>query len=640
MSEEVYPAGNIRQCYQQWAELTNDPTILGIVDGIHLEFTALPVQNREPKIINFSEIEEKAINLEIEKFLAKGVVSFSEEEKGQYVSNIFVRPKKDPNSFRVILNLKPLNKFIVYHHFKMDSIHTCTTLMSKNCFMASIDLQDAYYSIQVAHEFQKYLKFRWNGRLYKFRAMPMGLTSAPRIFCKLLKPVLSELHLQGHTLSMYIDDMYIQGRSAQECENSITAVLEMLGKLGFVVNMDKSQLQPKTNLEHLGFVLDSREMYIGLNADKQANVTQICQKILTDNKWFTIREVAKLLGTLLSYTKGVAFAELHYRELERCKNRALKVQKGNFEAKMLINSQLIREDCQWWIGNCHIPKDISHSVYQVILQSDASSLGWGAYLVEENIKTGGRWSEDEKARHINILELQAAFFGLKAFKSHVRGKHVLLQMDNSTAVAYVKHMGGSQSQACDHLTRNIWEWCISHNTWLSAAFLPGKSNTIADNQSRKFNDRTEWSLSQNVFDEICAHFGHITPDIDMFASRVNKKLQTFCSWKPDPEAVAIDAFTLRWDYDLIYLFPPFSSIQKVLKKLEEEGAEALMITPFWTTQTWFPLLQRLAVLPPMRLPTRKTTIYLPHQPELVHPFWKKLNLTAWRLSGKPSKQLV
>ena len=59
----------------------------------------------------------------------------------------------------MILNLKEFNRFIVYHHFKMDNIESCVHLMKPGCFMASIDLSDAYFSVMVDRSHQKYLKF-------------------------------------------------------------------------------------------------------------------------------------------------------------------------------------------------------------------------------------------------------------------------------------------------------------------------------------------------------------------------------------------------------------------------------------------------------------------------------------------------
>lgn len=104
----------------------------------------------------------------------------------KYLSPIFLRPKKDGTQ-RMILNLKKFNKYVQYHHFKMDSLQTAIHLMTKDCFMASIDLKDAYYSVPIAASSRKYLCFQWAGQLYQYTCLPNGLASAPRIFTKLLQ---------------------------------------------------------------------------------------------------------------------------------------------------------------------------------------------------------------------------------------------------------------------------------------------------------------------------------------------------------------------------------------------------------------------------------------------------------------------
>ena len=66
----------------------------------------------------------------------------------------------------MILNLKNLNKHVQYNHFKMDTLQSVLSLMTPSCFMASVDLKDAYYSVPIAVAHQKYLKFDWGGKLY------------------------------------------------------------------------------------------------------------------------------------------------------------------------------------------------------------------------------------------------------------------------------------------------------------------------------------------------------------------------------------------------------------------------------------------------------------------------------------------
>ena len=111
---------------------------------------------------------------------SKGVIEQAEREPEKVISGIFLHPEKD-GSHRLILNLKELNKSVVYHHFKMDTLNTIIHLMQK----------DAYYSVREDEKFRKYLQFWWEGQLYQFICLPNGLSSAPRLFTKLLKPPLT-----------------------------------------------------------------------------------------------------------------------------------------------------------------------------------------------------------------------------------------------------------------------------------------------------------------------------------------------------------------------------------------------------------------------------------------------------------------
>ena len=89
------------------------------------------------------------------------------------------------------------------------------------------------------------------------------------------------------------------------------------------------------------------------------------------------------------------------------------------------------------------------------LHTDASGLGWGATDLHK--QTGGRWNEFEAERarnnEINFLETLAAGLGRKYFCMNKRNVHVMVRIDNTTAVAYLNHMGGCKSAMCDKMTR-------------------------------------------------------------------------------------------------------------------------------------------------------------------------------------------
>ena len=160
-----FNAGRIQEIFANWQKNTSDSTVLDMVKGCTLEFATYPHHTYQPKEIHFSSRECLAIKIELQRLLDKGIIIPSEHETCQFISTIFVRPKAD-GSFRLIHNLKRLNEHIVYHHFKMESLKSVIQLMEKDCFMASVDLRDACYSVPMSIHAQKYLKFTWGGKLY------------------------------------------------------------------------------------------------------------------------------------------------------------------------------------------------------------------------------------------------------------------------------------------------------------------------------------------------------------------------------------------------------------------------------------------------------------------------------------------
>ena len=90
-------------------------------------------------IPQFFKKDESAIDLEIQKNLAKGVITKREHETGEYISPIFIT-QKPGGSCRLILNLKNLNEDISYIHFKMETLQSVLSLITPGCYLASLDL--------------------------------------------------------------------------------------------------------------------------------------------------------------------------------------------------------------------------------------------------------------------------------------------------------------------------------------------------------------------------------------------------------------------------------------------------------------------------------------------------------------------
>ena len=570
----------------------------------------------------------------LDELLLKRVIETVPHDPSGFTSNIFLREKRN-GSHRLILNLKPLNLYVEYFHFKMTTLTSALELITPNCYMASIDLSDAYYSVRVSPAHRKYLQFAFEDRHYRFTCLANGISSAPRTFTKLLKVPLA--HLREHhniTVTAYLDDLLLIAASPQQLIADLDTTQSLLRKLGFYISSKKSVLTPSTSIQFLGFTLNSQTMLVTLANDKTSQIKDLLVDSIPMKKT-TIRHFAAILGTLAATLPANKYGQVFLKRLEYEKAKALKKRSFNYDASMRL-SETARQELTWWLQSIDtISKPILTPNPSVVMYTDASFLGWGCYLPDRNFRTGGRWGPEEAYQDINFLELKAVLLSLQSCCRSASKGHILVYSDNTTTVVSINRQGSTHSENCNNITRDIWLWAKSKSLWLSATHCPGKLNVEADIASRLFNDSTEWTLSNYWFYKISACFGR--PTIDMFASRLNYKVLPYCAWQPDPLATTIDAFTLNWKKQkLMYIFPPFSIVGRVLQKISADQATAIVVLPYWPTQPWFSRLQSLLLEPPLKIRVSPRTLRLPHDPAAIHPMAHKLCLWACKVSGTVS----
>ena len=280
-----------------------------------------------------------------------------------------------------------------------------------------------------------------------------------------------------------------------------------------------------------------------------------------------------------------------------------------------------RRDLSWWMVKDHLLTGVRFGAPapDLHLYSDASSSGWGAHLLDQNVS--GVWSDQEKLLHINLLEMKALFLGLQAFQEDVAGHHVTAMCDNSTAVAYVNKQGGTVSRSLCLLTSRLLRWMESFDVHLDARYLPGESNVLADVLSRRGQVvGTEWSLHPQVARALLRVRGN--PSIDLFATCLNAKLPLYCSLVPDPQAVFEDAFR-----------HPFALVGRVIARIQQSSRVAMtLVAPLWPEKEWFADLLLLLTQPPLALPCWDKLLRQPHC-SLFHQGVHALKLHAWRDSS-------
>ena len=305
--------------------------------------------------------------------------------------------------------------------------------------------------------------------------------------------------------------------------------------------------------------------------------------LLDCNIQMTARNLASIVGLLVSTTRAILPAPLHYRSLQRqlAQATALGNTKAVWETQLELNTDSL-EDIQWWntsIRN-HNGRPIIIPEPSLTIETDASKLGWGAVM--GNQKAQGRWTAKQSENHNNYLELLGIQEALAALAGKLRNIHIKILTDNTTAMSIINHMGSQKHLHLDQIAKNIWNWCIYRRITITAAHIPGVKNTEADAQSRKFRDMSDWQLERNTFLSINKK---LSPDL--VASSWNHQLPRFYSWKPQPNSLGIDALQQEWDKSGNYAFPPFSFIQSVIRIILMKGIHAIVVTPLWPSQTWY-----------------------------------------------------
>ena len=111
----------------------------------------------------------------------------------------------------------------------MQALQTILTLIQPNCYMETIYLKDAYYSVKIEGDDICFLKFLCNSKLLEFIVLPNGLSPGPRKFTKLTKS------------AIHIDDIIAIDQRFEKCLPTAVETINLFQKLEFVIYPDKIQ---------------------------------------------------------------------------------------------------------------------------------------------------------------------------------------------------------------------------------------------------------------------------------------------------------------------------------------------------------------------------------------------------------------
>ena len=210
-----FQVGMLFKFLDQWRSITSNRFVLNMVRGHHLQLRSHPplFRNFQHFNVKVAAAHHPVIQKEVDELLAKGATEPS-SGGAHFYSSVFVVPRHT-GGLCPILNLKHFNCFMHIPSFKMPTLKTIWQLIQQGYYAFSIDLQDAYLHVPIVKHYCRFLHFVWHNVPYQWRVLPFGLTTAPRVFTYLTKPILFLCRCKGLCIVIYLDDILVLVHSKQ-----------------------------------------------------------------------------------------------------------------------------------------------------------------------------------------------------------------------------------------------------------------------------------------------------------------------------------------------------------------------------------------------------------------------------------------
>lgn len=586
------------------------------------------IPNRE-----FCAEDTALIDETLEKLLRERTIEETTAHDAWVLSPLHVvRNDKKP---RVVVDMRRsgLNEALDHLHLSMNGVRTVRELIMPGALMFSADIKSAFHHVRVAPRYRPLLAFRWRARLYRFRALPFGLSASPALLDKTLHPLLAYLRSTAATtrgkvnFNLYVDDLLgvvapdappppalpLGGRAPPE----LTApqqwawwTRELLAQLQLRAAEDKCHWEPSTSIEYLGMTWESAP------PDGSAPRIRLPHKKLHDLRRQTHRlynafsrgepvsaqQLAQLVGKAVAALPAVVPARLYLHALQSAVVRArASRQPVRLTAEAWMELDFWRHEVVRFSGTTTLsPEPTLH------LHTDSSSYGWGAvaYRQDEPARTArGYWATTRWAHeHINVKEILAVERALVALD--LRQTSVLVHTDNTVTLAYINKWMGRRA-AMTHAARRLFDTCQERGLTLSAVHVPGEENTLPDRLSRLV-DRNDWLAAPEILDAVERRWGRLT--FDRFASAASRLPgRPYNSQFYDVGTAGVDALrqpASSWRAHFNWINPPWALMMRALLKVRETGAHGVVLAPWWPAAPWWPLLWSLSAESPITFPPR------------------------------------
>ena len=303
---QISVKGNLLKSIDYWRSLGAPDFILNIIrDGYKIPFISTPPPRQFRN--NASAFKES-------DFVGEAISELLSDNR---VEEIFSAPDilnpltvsiQRSGKKRLILDLRHINLHVFKQKFKCEGLHTIKDVFFEGYFVFSFDLKSGYHHVDIFPEHRRFLAFSWRfgtsqARYFQFTVLPFGLSSAPFVFTKLLKPLETHWRAQGIPIAIFFYDGVGDGLTLEAAKANSSSVRSDLVRCGFGLNHEKSIWQPSTSFSWIGFNIDTQTGFIfavDSRIDKLcSDLNSVCASLVV-SPYVYVKKIASIVGQIIS----------------------------------------------------------------------------------------------------------------------------------------------------------------------------------------------------------------------------------------------------------------------------------------------------------------------------------------------------
>ncbi|XP_052746992.1 uncharacterized protein K02A2.6-like [Bicyclus anynana] len=430
---------------------------------------------------------------ELNRMLEAGVIR-KVTHPTQWVNSLVIAAKKN-GGIRLCLDPRPLNCAIQRAHFQLPTINEIATKLHGAQYFSVLDANSGFWAIQLDDKSADLCTFSSPlGGRYQFLRLPFGLNCAPEVFHSTLKQLLEDL--EG--VDLFIDDIICWGKTKNEHDQRLTALLNRAEEINLKFNKDKCKICV-SEVVYLGHVFNKS----GMKPDAEKVKAIINMPVPNDKK-----SLERFLGATNYLSKFIP----------------------NYSTYTVHLTRLLRKESTWYWDDIH-NKAISKlkelvsrapvlALYDVsrpvVLSVDASSVALGAVLLQDGrpVEYASRTLTDTQTRYAQIeKELFAIVYACEKYHQYIYGKKsVIVETDHKPLESIFKKALASNPMRLQRMLLRLQGYD------LIIKYVPGKYMYIADTLSRApLPDSYESELDKKLMYEV----SFLIDNVQMSANKLN-----------------------------------------------------------------------------------------------------------------------